>query len=120
MTNGENLFIASSAYLKMGLDRVSAEFPRDSFTTITTEEFAANLSAFSRKFRQYRRVVFYTYDFETSRTQLWHGIVWWLANQGILLDGSGRKRVASLFSLLFRDAPQLLVEPLLLPYVFSR
>jgi glycosyltransferase involved in cell wall biosynthesis len=64
--------------------------------------------------------VFYTYDLEMSRTILWHGIVWWLARQGILLDGGGRKRFASLIALLVRDAPQLVLECLLVPCVFSR
>ncbi|MBI4473809.1 MAG: glycosyltransferase, partial [Acidobacteria bacterium] len=120
MSEADNLFIASSAYIKMGLDRLSKEFPEDAFTVITTEEFASKLSQFMLRFRRYRRAVFYTYDFEMSRTILWHGIVWWLARQGVLLDGSGRKRIASLITLIVRDTPQLLAEPLLLPYVFGR
>jgi len=120
MSEADSLFIASSAYLKMGMDRLAQEFPGEAFTTVTTEEFASKLNQFLRKFRHYRRAVFYTYDFEMSRTVLWHGIVWWISRHGILLDGSGKKRLASLFGLFFRDTPQLAAEPLLLPYIFIR
>ena len=82
MNTSEDLFIASSAYLNLGLARLNKEFPEDTFTTITTEEFAAHLLDFIGRFRRYRRAVFYTYDLEMSRTILWHGIVWWLARQG--------------------------------------
>ncbi|HLH32451.1 MAG TPA: hypothetical protein VKY31_14700, partial [Terriglobia bacterium] len=99
---------------------MSQEFPDLAFTTITTEEFASKVTLFARQFRKYERVVFYTYDLEMSRTILWHGIVWWLGRQGFMLDGSGRKRHASLAQLIVRDSPQLLLEPALLPYVFSR
>jgi glycosyltransferase involved in cell wall biosynthesis len=116
----ENLFIASSAHIKAGLDRLSKEFPKESFDTITSEDFATQLDVFVRRFRHYRRAVFYTYDFDISRTIVWHGIVWWLARVGTMLDGSGRRRTASLLRLIFEDTPQLLSEPLQLPYLFSR
>jgi glycosyltransferase involved in cell wall biosynthesis len=120
MSKAENIFIASSAYMKLGLDRLSEEFPDDAFTAVTTEELATRLSEFLQRFRRYDRAVFYTYDFELSRTILWHAILWWLARQGVLLDGNGRKRIASLLTLIVRDAPQLCAEPILLLYVFSR
>ena len=44
-----NLFIASSAYLTSGADRLSAEFPGVPFTTVTTEAFASNLALFVRQ-----------------------------------------------------------------------
>src|SRR4051812_50053040 len=90
--SSENLFIASSAYLTLGTDRLAQEFPDLAFTTITTEEFASKLMHFVRRFRKYRRAVFYTYDFEMSRTVRWHAIVWWLGRQGFMLGGSTRKR----------------------------
>jgi len=106
--------------LKMGLERVSTEFPGDAFTLVTTEELSYQLRELIRRFRQYRRAVFYTYDFDVTRSILWHGIVWWLSRHGVLLDGTGKRRVASLTALIFRDAPQLMAEPLLLPYIFGR
>jgi glycosyltransferase involved in cell wall biosynthesis len=120
VSDRDNLFIASSAYLKIGLARLATEFPAATFTTITSEEFASRLAEFMRRFRRYERVVFYTYDFDTSRTVVWHAIVWWLARHGTLLDGRGRKRAASLWGLIVRDGLQLLIEPLLLLYVLGR
>jgi glycosyltransferase involved in cell wall biosynthesis len=114
------LFVASSAYLKAGLDRAVSEFPQELFDVVTTEQFAAQLNVFLRRFRRYRHAVFYTHDFDVSRTILWHGIVWWLANKGTMLDGLGRRRTASLLRLIFQETPQLISEPLQLPYVFSR
>jgi glycosyltransferase involved in cell wall biosynthesis len=117
---GESVFIASSAHVASGLSFLSREFPNETFRTVTVEEFSSNLREFVWRFRRYRRAVFYTYDFELSRTILWHGIVWWLSCRGILLDGCGRKRVASLWGLISQDIPQALAEVLLLPYVFAR
>src|SRR3989442_2541669 len=112
MTEPDNIFIASSAYLRMALDRLSREFPEDVFTFITTEEFPSRLGDFVRRFRRYRRAVFYTYDFQTSRTILWHGIVWWLARQGVPLHGTGENHAAAPVHLLLLDAPPLLIEQL--------
>ena len=120
MMSPENLFIASSAHAKLGLHRLASEFPDEIFTTVTTEEFAARLTDFVKKPRGYRRAVFFTYDFDSSRAILWRGIVWWLSSKGVLLDGKGRKRRASLMSLILRDTPRLLAEVISLPYIFSR
>jgi glycosyltransferase involved in cell wall biosynthesis len=117
---GQNLFLVSSHHRQAGEQDVRRAFPNEEFRTITAEEFASDVRLYIRRFKQYQRVVFYTYDFDLSRTVLWHGIVWWLGRNGTLLDGTGRKRRASFLSWLFLDVPQVAAELLLTPVIFSK
>ena len=117
----KNLLIVSVSHRAVGEARVRLEFPGEQFTTITTEDVAANIRKYIRRFRIYRRAVLFTYDLDvTPRLAIWLGILWWIGRHRVVLDSTGRKRNPSLSQLLLREIPRIAIELGRVPFLLRQ
>ncbi|HYR89161.1 MAG TPA: glycosyltransferase [Terriglobia bacterium] len=117
----DNLLIVSVAHRASGEARISLEFPTEQFTTITTEDLAANIRKYIRGFRTYQRAVLYTYDLDvTPQLAIWLGILWWIGRQSLVLDTAGKTRTPSLSQLLLKEIPRIATELCRVPFLLRR